>query len=127
MKTLLTISTLVFTVMFSSPSFAGWTAAFKGNSGDIYYVDFERIRKHGGYVYFWVLQDYAKTSGEFLSYTTYLKGDCSLFRFKTVTDSLYRKPMGMGPRVTENYPDSEWSYPPPNRSTEIILKHVCSR
>ena len=127
MKTLTILLALTFSVMFSSTSFAGCTAAFKGNSGDIYYVDFERIRKHDGYVYFWVLQDYAKPRDEFLSFTIYLQGDCTLFRFKTLTGSLYRKPMGMGPRETKNYPNSEWSYPPPNRSTEYILEHVCSR
>ena len=30
----------------------------KGVSGKNYYVDFERIRKHGGYVYYWIMDDF---------------------------------------------------------------------
>ena len=41
MKTLLTIFTLVFTVMFSSTSFAGWTKVGENVNGHTYYVDFE--------------------------------------------------------------------------------------
>jgi len=52
MKTLLTIFTLIFTLMFSSSSFAGWTAIDKDAVGTDY-VDFERIRKHDGFVYYW--------------------------------------------------------------------------
>ena len=60
MKTLLTISTLVFTVMFSSPSYSEWTKVSVDDAGNTIYVDFERIRIHGGYAYWWVLQDYLK-------------------------------------------------------------------
>jgi hypothetical protein len=61
MKTLLLIFTLLFsTVMFSSTSFAGWTKVSQNVRGDTFYVDFERIRKHDGFVYFWSLNDYLK-------------------------------------------------------------------
>ena len=43
MKTLLTISILVFTVMFSSTSFAQWTKVGNNSRGDTFYIDFERI------------------------------------------------------------------------------------
>ena len=57
MKTLTILLAIIFTVMFSSPSFADWKKVSENVDGDTYYVDFERIRKHGGYVYFWDLQD----------------------------------------------------------------------
>jgi len=68
MKTLLTIFTLVFTVMFSSTSFAGWTKVGENVSGSTFYVDFETIRKHGGDVYIWTLRDGLKPTkyGNFL-------------------------------------------------------------
>jgi hypothetical protein len=62
MKTLLTISTLVFTVVFSSTSFAGWTKVDKNMNGNTWYVDFETIRKHDGYVYWWELGDYVPSN-----------------------------------------------------------------
>ena len=59
--------------MFSSPSYSKWTMVSEGidssNSGDTFYVDFERIRKHGGYVYWWDLTDFLKPKEGILSET----------------------------------------------------------
>ena len=129
MKSLLTILTLVFTVMFSSTSYAEWTKVSEGVEGDVFYVDFERIRKHDGYVYFWALNDYLKPNerGD-LSYKTYIQGDCKLFRFKFLVRSLHVQPMGRGtPSASSNKPQKDWTYPSPNTSVETILKKVCSR
>ena len=58
MKTLLTITTLVFTLMLSSTSFAEWTEVSNNMvEQNTYFVDFERIRKVDGFVYFWDLTD----------------------------------------------------------------------
>ena len=55
MKKLTLIFTLLFsTVMFSSTSSAEWTEIGENVGRDTYYVDFERIRKVDGYVYFWL-------------------------------------------------------------------------
>ena len=45
MKTLLTVFTLVFTLMFSSTSFADWTKVTEDVKRNIYNVDYERIKK----------------------------------------------------------------------------------
>ena len=61
MKKLFLIFTLLFsTLMFSTPSYAEWTKVGSNVEGDVFYVDFDRIRKHEGYVYFWELIDYLK-------------------------------------------------------------------
>ena len=130
MKTLLTIFTLVFTLMFSSTSFADWTKVSESvNSGNAYYVDFERIRKHGGYVYWWGLDNYLKpTKFGDLSVKVYREGDCKLFRLKLLSVSYHTRPMGEGkPSSSSNKPDKEWRYPTPNSTIEGILKSVCSR
>ena len=129
MKSLITIFTLVFTVMFSSTSFAEWTEIGKNVDGDTFYVDFERIRKHDGYVYFWRLRDYLKPDkhGD-LSSKVYQQGDCNLFRYKYLSDSYYTQPMGKGTTSSSsNKPDKEWRYAPPNSIMEMILESVCSR
>ena len=94
--------------------------------GDTFYVDFERIRKHEGYVYFWVLLDYLKPDqlGD-LSSTDYFQGDCKLMGLKFLSSSRHKEPMGRGTGETDNKPDKEWRYPPPNSSIEFILKSVC--
>jgi len=64
MKKLLLIFTLLFsTVMFSSPSYSEWTKLSKNQKSD-FYVDFERIRKQGGYVFFWLLSNYYRPDHE---------------------------------------------------------------
>jgi hypothetical protein len=129
MKSLLLIFTLIFsTLMFSSPSYAKWTKVSKNVKGNTYYVDLERIRKHDGYVYWWQLGDYLKpTKYGDLSSKTYNQVDCKLFRFKSLSYSFHKEPMGGGTGVMDNVPDKEWRYPSPNSVNEIILKSVCSR
>ncbi|MBT4601532.1 MAG: hypothetical protein HOC28_00210 [Bacteroidetes Order II. Incertae sedis bacterium] len=126
-KFTLLLITLVFsmTMMFASTSYAEWTEVSKSVDGDTYYVDFERIRKHGGYVYWWHLGDYLKP-GKYgdLSDKSYNQGDCKLLRYKTLSYSFHKEPMGGG--SGEPYtPPEKWDYPPPNSSIEIILKKVC--
>ena len=128
-KLLLTFALLFSTLMFSTPSFAEWTKVSQSVDGDNYYVDFERIRKHDGYVYFWMLSDYLKPNkwGS-LSARTYKQVDCKLFRFKFLNDLYYKGPMGTGDaNGGSNKPDKEWIYAPPNSSSESILKRVCSQ
>jgi hypothetical protein len=128
MKKLTLIFTLLFsTVMFSSPSYAKWTKVSEHVSGKTIYVDFERIRKHGGFVYFWFLVEYLKPikSGT-LSTRNYRQGDCKLFRFKDLSLFSHKEPMGGGTSNPYTPPD-KWWYPSPNSANEIILKQVCSR
>ena len=97
MKNLLLIFTLLFSsVFFSSPSYAGWTKVSEGgSSGHTFYMDFERIRKHDGFVYYWILGDYLKpTKYGDLSGKVYRQGDCKLFRYKYLNSSFHQKPMG---------------------------------
>ena len=53
MKYILLISTL----MFSAGSWAEWTEVSESVDGDKLYVDFDRIKKVNGLVYFWDLDD----------------------------------------------------------------------
>jgi hypothetical protein len=113
--------------MFSSTSFAGWTKVSKDVDGDTFYVDFERIRKVDGFVYFWYLSDLLKpTEDGRLSSKLYMQGDCKLFRFKSLSWSFHKEPMGGGTGDV-NTQKQDWTYPPPNSSGEIVLKQVCSR
>ena len=129
MKTLLTIFTLVFTVMFSSTSFAGWTKVTVSLKGNTFYVDFRRIKKDRGYVYWWEMQNLLKPDKDGdLSYKYYSQSDCKLFRYKVLSNTYHTQPMGEGtPSTSSNKPDKEWRYPTPNSAMEIVLKKVCSR
>ena len=130
MKNLLTISTLIlttliFTVLFSSTSFADWRKVSKNVDGNTFYVDFERIRKHGGYVYWWDLTDYLKpTKDGDLSLKSYKQGDCKLFRYKYLSITESKEPMGGGTGKSFPYSDEDWQYPLPNSVMETTLKSV---
>ena len=120
--------TLIFTVVFSSTSFADWTKVGSNSDGKTYYVDFERIRKHDGYVYWWELVDFLKPDkwGD-LSSKAYTQGDCKLFRVKNLSFSFHKEPMGegRGETATPTGKNKDWIYPTPNSSFEIVLKEVC--
>ena len=127
-KLTLILTTLIFSVMFSpSTSFAGWTKVSENVSGDTFYVDFERIKKHDGYVYFWRLTDFLKPDEDGdLSEKTYTQGDCKKFRYKNLSWSFHKGSMGGGETgATSNTPDKEWKYPQPDSPPETILKSVC--
>ena len=128
MRNLTILLALVITVIFSSTSFAEWKKVSEDVNGTTIYVDFERIRKQGGYVYWWDLTDLAKpTKYRDLSWKVYNQGDCQMFRFKYLSDSYYKEPMGGGtPSISSNTPDKEWNYPSPNSVDETLLKSVCA-
>ena len=117
---------LFSTVMFSSSSYAEWTKVVKNVDGDTYYVDFERIRKHGGNVYYWSLADFSKPSPwNDLSAIVYSQGDCKLYRRKILDWTFYKKPMGRGDGNKEKITD-KWDSAPPNSILKITLKSVCA-
>lgn len=131
MKKLTLIFTLLLSiVMFSAPSYAEWTKLGESVSGRTWYVNFERIRKRGEYVYFWYLIDYLKpnSSGD-LSDKTYSEGDCNKLRFKWLSVSFHKEPMGGGTGYVQKLPKKYqgWRYPEPNGAEETILKKICSR
>jgi hypothetical protein len=129
MKNLLLIFTLLFSSVFlSSPSYAEWTKVVEVQ-GNTFYVDFEIIRKHDGFVYWWELGDYLKPQMGYLSAKSYNQGDCELFRLKVLSYSWHKEPMGGGTGDTLPVPEKHkgWKYPPPNSSMETTLKSVCDR
>ena len=127
MKSLLTILALMFTMMFSSASYAEWTKVGTVD-GHTVYVDFESVRKHDGYVYFWDLIDLLKPlkSGVF-SGKTYSQGDCKFFRYKKLSQVLHKQAMGRDVGESFSPENPEWNYPSPGTVSHIILSRVCSQ
>ena len=112
--------------MIASPAYADWEMVSESVNGDTVYVDFDRIRTNGGYVYFWTLLDLVEPTpyGD-LSSKQYKQGDCNMFRYKGLSSSYHKQPMGKGSGDTFSSPNPEWEYPPPNSNIEKILKRVC--
>ncbi len=121
------ILALAMVVMVSPASYAEWISV--GETGGInVYMDDERIRKQGGYVYWWDSHDYPKrTDYGDLSSQGYRQGDCKLFRYKTLDLIFYKGPMGTGASERVNTDNPKWEYAPPNSIIEDQLKFACSR
>jgi hypothetical protein len=118
---------IMFTLLFSTPSYAEWTRVSEGKA-KTQYVDFERIRKDDSYVYFWQLQDYLKpTKYGILSGKIYNQGDCKLFRYKSLSSVVHKQPMGRGWWRTSPQKKPEWIYPSLGSVAEVVLKKICSR
>ena len=127
-------SPLIFALLLSmlmspSASYAKWTIVSENISGSSFYVDFERTRKHDGYVYFWRLSNYSKpNSFGSLSGLVYFQADCKIFRVKYLSDTYFTGPMGTGEKNGgSSEPDKDWTYPKPGSSSEQVLEAVCSQ
>ena len=123
MKYILLISTL----MFSAGSWAEWTLLGENVSGSAYYVDFDRIRKVKGLVYYWTITDLLEPN-EYgtLSSKTYYKADCETMRSMMLSHSAYKLPMAEGTARYTSNPDPKWDYAPPGSVMEDELEAVCN-
>lgn len=126
MKILLLISTLSLSLSFSAGSWAEWTLEAEAVDGEKIYVDFDRIRKVKGLVYYWVLRDRLEPFKESLSNKVYVKADCETVRKMTLSQSEYRLPIAEGDAIITFTPDPKWRYAYPDSVGEAILQAVCN-
>ena len=116
----------LFSLLISFNSYGEWVNFAKGTDGTTHYIDFDTIKEHNGYVYWWNMSDYIKPNqmGN-MSGKTYFQGDCGINRFKSLSYSHSKKPMGEEGE-TNNPPNPKWHYPSPSSAGELMLKLVCS-
>ena len=127
MKYLLMLSTLTVSLMFSAASWAEWTEVAEGDSGNKSYVDFDRIRKVKGLVYYWEIQDNLEPSSTgTMSYKVYHKVDCDTMREMQLSFSYYKLPMAEGTATSTFTPDPQWDYAEPDSVLEATLEAVCN-
>jgi hypothetical protein len=112
----------------SSVAYAEWTKVTENMRGDIAYVDFERIKKHDGKVYYWWIGDDLKPDEYgILSHRAYTEAECGRFRYRYLSATFFEGPMASGTiQSSIKIPEKEWRYPPPNSMGEGILKAVCN-
>ena len=128
MKKLLILTTFLSSLLMSSVAYAEWAKVSKSDTGDSYYVDFERIKKHDAKIYYWSLINNLKPNkyGE-ISFTSYVEAECERFRFRDLNQKRFKGPMGSGTIISStNTPNENWAYPPPNSVAEAELKAVCN-
>ena len=121
---------LLFSIMISFNSYGEWilVSISKGGKsiGDKFFVDIDTVKKKDGHTYYWFLDDNIKAdSNGDMSNKYFIKGDCSLYRFKVLSAIYYKKPMGKEQRESFTPKDPEWSYAPPNSNMHNALDKVC--
>jgi hypothetical protein len=129
MKKFIPLAALFISLVFSSACFAEWILVEKNFYGDLYYIDFDRIKiKNKRAVFFWELINYAKPNKYgTLSAKDFKEADCGIPRkTRSLAESYYPQPMAQGsPSVSGSKPQ-EWQYPQPGSVMETILNKVCA-
>ena len=122
MKNILILTIILIFQIF--PSLGEWEKVSENLSGDIFYIDYDRMRKIDGYFYYWTLIDY-KEKDQFgvSSEKNYRKVDCKNFRIMFLDGIFYSEPMGNG-EISRGKLTGNWLYVSPNSVHEITLKLI---
>ena len=117
---------LLFSLLISFNSYGEWEKVFSNSHGDTFYIDFDKIKKHDGYVYWWHLKDYLVPDGRGLSDMYYNQGDCENNRIKILTNFFFKLPMGEGLISNpSNTAYKGWTNPKTGGEMESWLILVC--
>tara|TARA_Y100001935_G_scaffold255564_1_gene269517 strand:- start:5467 stop:5862 length:396 start_codon:yes stop_codon:yes gene_type:complete len=119
-----------FTVVLTSYSYAKWTQVGSSSNENTFYVDLDRITRHGSYVYFWYLRDFLKPNNQgYLSVKVYRQGDCDLLRTRLLSGYFYKYPMGKETAEVKKpvKATQRWKYVTPDSQYAVVLKTVCGK
>ena len=108
---------------------AKWYKINSTDAGD-FYLDLNRIRTDGDYIYYWELLDMfkpVKGLEGYFSLLRYNQGDCSIIRYKTLQYIFYAQSMGKGEGETQDPTNKEWKYFRPGAVGEQILEKACEQ
>jgi len=120
---------LVSLLTFSSHSNGGWSYYGSSDIGGEFFIDYDRIRKKGDYIYFWVLRNYLEPDqwGD-MSSMSYRKVSCQVPRKEKELQSVtYDQHFGKGNITKTMSSEEDWKYPVPNSIREDHMNIVCSQ
>ena len=115
-------------------SFAEWKKITEAEDGSTYYIDVASIKQNNGFVYYWILIDYLKSTkiGTYSDISEY-KVNCVDEKQTWLSNTFYSQPMAKGKIITEKIP--VWNYYgstlneirniTPGSLEHNILKEVC--
>jgi len=119
--------TIVFSVtIIPVPSNAEWTKVVKSDNGNTVFIDFERIRKKNGYIFFWSLIDRQNANHlGYLSTQVYRQADCKMTRYKILKYTFHEKRMGNESGTSIDSIKPNWEFPSPSSEEELLLSVIC--
>ena len=118
----------IYILVFPDYVQAKWSIISISTDGETrYFLDYDRIRKHNGNTYYWMMTDRSGKDDTFLSTVEYSVADCALFKSRYLKLFFFFKEMGRGESIEDDEPGGPWTYPLPNSNHENILQEVCSQ
>jgi hypothetical protein len=121
---------LLFAITFSSASFSGWIELNENAEGSLTFIDLDRIRKEGNFVYFVMMQDYSNINPlpkgmNFMSAIIHIKGDCRAFRYKFLNTATYKHPMAEGLIESTPFKNADWRFLIPDSVYDEAQEIAC--
>ena len=123
-------SPVCYTTENVTQSFDEWFWVSSNIAGNNYYLSIDTIKKLGGYVYYWQLDDLiepikTKSGSRIYSAKKRMKVDCETESTRITVAHYYTGNLGKGaPWGTDNS-TSDWFYPPPRTTFYALMEYVC--
>ena len=97
----------------------------KNTSGDTSYMGVGTIKERGEYVYWQRLTNYLEPNeyGD-MSSNIHYQGDCGVNRFKYLSFTFYKQPMGIG-KKEKGFNAPGWNSATPKSVDSILLNYAC--
>ena len=115
---------LLFSMLISFNSFAEWTPV-DTNDDVTTFIDFNTIKKHNEFIYWWNMVEYEKESTTGKSAKFYVQGDCGISQTKILTLIAYNESMGKEELERETPDNPEWKYLTPDSVAGFLLDTSC--
>jgi hypothetical protein len=116
---------LICSLSLSFNAYGEWGEIGKTPMGDTIYINYDSIKKTNGYIYWWLMLDFAKPSGTGQkSVQVFSQGDCNISRVKSLRTVFYFEPYGKGAFELDDFV-SDWYYPTPRSIDGQTLHKVC--
>ena len=122
-------SPVCYTTEDVTKSFDEWFWVSSNIKGNNYYLDISTIKKRGGYVYYWQLDDLKSpisvSDGFIYSAKKRLQVNCDEGSSRITTTSYYMGNLGKGEFWGTDNTTQDWFYPPPRTSFYSLMEFVC--
>jgi len=120
---------MLLSILISFSSYGEWEKITTSIVGDVHYIDKSTIKERNGYVYFWILNEYAEpiklNKFHAKSSKIYKQTDCEITRYNVLSMLVYNQSMGAGDRKDLGKVD-EWQHPEPNNTAATLLNYACN-
>jgi len=121
---------LALVMVISSPAWAEWSLITTSDSGDTYYIDIETIRKSGGFIKVWELNNFSEKRNlaniQGVNSTRYrTEYDCKNERLRYLTLSAHSELDAKGKVLAQESKEGDWVELPPNTTGRLNMKMVC--